>query len=243
MYRRQSLMRVPFRPKAVAEPEEIDFVDGAQHLGDRALDDLVLKRRHAERALPAIGFGDIDAPYRLRSVASGVNARTKILEIMLQVLLVHRHRHPVDSRTCLPFLPSKRSCERRDVDVVKQGGKAGLDGRAGRRVHPCEIGWQGDPALRPDLAPLAQVPSELVPSLGASRFLRRCHQYYEPVRLPTSARRAASALPRRPPPPETNPADPVGPLMFRRMLSMRDPAFDPGGATPSRITMAHVLPS
>jgi hypothetical protein len=31
--------------------------------------------------------------------------------------------------------------------------------------------------------------------------------------------------------------------MFRRMLFMRDAAFDPDGATPSRLAMAHVLPS
>jgi hypothetical protein len=55
--------------------------------------------------------------------------------------------------------------------VMQQGGKPGLDGRAGRRVHPCEIGWHGNPALGPDLAPLARVPSGLVPSLGAPRFL------------------------------------------------------------------------
>jgi hypothetical protein len=83
----------------------------------------------------------------------------------------------------------------------------------------------------------------LVPSLGASRFLRRRHQYYEPVRRPTSARIVAPASPRHHPPPETNLAAPVGPLMFRRLLFMRDPAIDPGEATPSRIAMAHVLPS
>ena len=77
----------------------------------------------------------------------------------------------------------------------------------------------------------------------ASRFLRRRHRYYEPVRLPTSARPAAPAMPRHHPPPKTNPADPVGPLMFRRMLFMRDAAFDPGGATSSRVTTTHVLPS
>ena len=54
---------------------------------------------------------------------------------------------------------------------------------------------------------------------------------------------AAPASPRQHPPPETNLADPVGPLMFRQMLFMRDPAIDPGEATPSRIAMAHVLPS
>jgi hypothetical protein len=126
---------------------------------------------------------------------------------------------------------------------MQQGREPGLDGRVGRRVHPCEVEWQGSPALRPDPTTLAWAPSGLVPSLSASRVLRRRHRYYEPVRLPTSARMAAPATPRHPPPPETNPAAPVGPLMFRRMLFVRDAAFDPGEATPSRVATAHVLPS
>jgi hypothetical protein len=39
-------MRVPPWPEAVGEPEEVGLVDGAQHLGDRSLDDLVLQGRH-----------------------------------------------------------------------------------------------------------------------------------------------------------------------------------------------------
>ena len=105
------------------------------------------------------------------------------------------------------------------------------------------LGGKADPALRPDPGLLARDPLGLVPSLRASRFLRRLHRYYEPVRLPTSARMAAPAVPCRHPPPETNPADPVGPLRFRRWPSIRDAALDPGGATPSRMAMAHMLPS
>jgi hypothetical protein len=236
-------MRVPPRPEAVGEPEEVGLVDGTQRLGHRALDDLVLQRGHAERSSPAICLRNVDAPYRLWPVAPGVDARAEVLEIGLQILLVLRHRHPIDSRARLPLLAPERPFERLDVDMVQQGSEPGLDGRAGRRVHPCEFGRQVNPALRPDLASLAWAPSGLVPSLGAPRFLRRRHQYYGPVRLPTSARSTAPALPRRPPPPETILADPVGPLMFRRMLFMRDAAFDPGGATSSRVTMTHVLPS
>ena len=216
MQRRQSLVRVPPRPKAVGEPEEVDFVDGAQRLGDRALDDFVLQGRNTERTPPAVGFRDIDAPDRLWPVAPGVDPCAEIMEIGLQVLLVAGHRYPIDSRACLPLLTPERSFERLDIDVMQQGGEAGLDGRAGRCVHPCEVGWQSSPAQCPDPAILAWVPSELAPSLGASRFLRRRHRYYEPVRLPTSARKAAAAVPRPPPPPETNPADPVGPLRFRQ---------------------------
>jgi len=231
------------RPEAVGEPEEVDFVDGAQRLGDRALDDLVLKRRHAERSPSAIGFRDVDAPHRLRPVAPGVEVRAEVLEVGFQVLFVCRHRDPIDSRACLPLLAPERPFEHRDVDMVQQGGEAGPDGRAGRRVHPCEAGGQDDPALCPDPAPLAWGPSGLAPSLGASHCRRRRHRYYEPVRLPTSARMTAPASPRHHPPPETNPADPVGSLMFRRMLFMSDPAFDPGEAMSSRIAMTYVLPS
>lgn len=35
-------VRITPRPEAVGEPQEVSLVDGAQHLGHRALDDLVL---------------------------------------------------------------------------------------------------------------------------------------------------------------------------------------------------------
>ena len=241
--RRQSPVRVPPRLEAVGEPQEVDFIDGAQHLGYRTLDNLVLQGRHTERSLAAICFRDVYPPNRLRPVAAHVDPAAEILEVGLQLLLVIRHGDPIDPCACRPLLTPKRSSERLGVDVMQQSSEPGLDGPAGRRVHPREIGWPGDPALRPDLAPLARDPLGLVPSLGAPRCLRRRHRYYGPVRLPTSARAAALASPCHPPPPTTNPAAPVGPLMFRRMLSMCEAAFDPDGASPSRMTTAHVLPS
>jgi hypothetical protein len=50
-------------------------------------------------------------------------------------------------------------------------------------------------------------------------------------------------MPCRPPPPVTIPADPVGSLRFQQWPSRHDAVHDPGGATPSRISTAHVLPS
>src|SRR5262245_6851586 len=127
-------MRVPPWPEAVGEPEEVGLVDGAQHLSDRSLDDLVLQGRDTERALPAIGLWDVDASNRLRSVASGVDTHHQILKVGLQVLRILVHRYPVDSRTCPPLLTPKRPCERLDIKVMQQSSESGLGGLAGRCV-------------------------------------------------------------------------------------------------------------
>jgi hypothetical protein len=111
------------------------------------------------------------------------------------------------------------------------------------RVHSFKSSQQGSPALGPALVRLARMAFGLVPSLLASRFLRRSHRYYERVRLPTSARSPTLALPCRSPPSQTSATDPVGPLMFQRMPSARDVAFDPGGATISRIARSLILSS
>lgn len=145
-------------------------------LGNRTLDDLVLQGRHAEWSPPAICFGDVDTPNRLWPVASGVDPCAEVLEVARQVLLVIRNRDPIDPSTGLPFLTPERPFERLVVNVMQQGAEPGLDGRAGRRVHPCKVQWQSSPALCPDPATLAWVPSGLTPSLGAPRFLRQRHR-------------------------------------------------------------------
>jgi len=101
-------------------------------------------------------------------------------------------------------------------------------------VHPSESVPPGHPALRPDLGPLTRDPLELAASLHASRCLRRFHQYYQPIRLPTSARRRAVVLPRATPPTVTIPPDPVGSPGFQCRPFVRDTVLDPGGATPPR---------
>src|SRR5437660_5039800 len=115
MRRRKSHMRVPSWPEAVGEAEEIELVDGAEKLGDRTLNDLVLQSRHAERALPAIGFWDVDTPNRLWPVTARVDARAEIPQVSLQVLLVRRHRHPIDPCAGPPLLSPERPFERRNV--------------------------------------------------------------------------------------------------------------------------------
>jgi hypothetical protein len=180
---------------------------------------------------------DVDAPHRLRPVAPGVNPCGEVLEVGLHILLIVRHRDPIDSRTCLPLLTPERPFERFDINVVQQRSEPCLGGRAGRRVHRSEVGWQGDPG---------SVSGPALPRAGSFRagpFSRRASfpSTASSVLLPTSAWIAAAASPRHDPPPETTLAERVGPLMFRRMLFMRDPAVDPGGETPSRVAMADVL--
>ena len=133
-----ALVGVSPRPEAVGKPKEVDLVDGAQHLGDRALDDLVFQRRHAERAPPTIGLRDVDAPDRVGPVASGMDPGAEVLEIAPKVALVVVHRDPVDSRTRPPLLTPERSFERFDVNVMQQGRAVNRVWTApeGRRVHP-----------------------------------------------------------------------------------------------------------
>jgi hypothetical protein len=50
------------RAESVAEPEEILLVDRVQHLDHGALDDLVLHRRDAERALPPVRLRYVPPP-------------------------------------------------------------------------------------------------------------------------------------------------------------------------------------
>ena len=53
---RQRRVRAASRTETVAEPEEVDLIDGAQDLGHRALDDLVFERGNAERPPSAFGI-------------------------------------------------------------------------------------------------------------------------------------------------------------------------------------------
>src|SRR4029453_1584758 len=67
--------------------------------------------------------------------------------------------------------------------------------------------------------------------------------HYDQVRLPTSARLAASVFPRDKPPSATRPTDPIGPPGSRRRPFARDAIHDPGGASPSCLTTAYTWPS
>ena len=168
----QRLMRVPPRPKTVAEPEKVDFVDGAQHPSHRPLDDLVLQVRYAERPPPTVGFRDGGAAHRLWPVSPGVDPVAKVPDVCVQVLLVVRHRHPIHTGAGCPPLTPKRSMECLVVHVMQQRREAGLARSSRRLVHLGELGWQRSPALCPVPRRPAQVPLRSRSSLRLARCLR-----------------------------------------------------------------------
>ena len=60
--RRERVQRIvlsPSRPEAIGEAEEVRLVDGIENLHHRTLDDLVLQRGDAERALPPVRLRDV----------------------------------------------------------------------------------------------------------------------------------------------------------------------------------------
>lgn len=74
-------------------------------------------------------------------------------------------------------------------------------------------------------------------------FVRWLHRYYEPVRLPASARPGTPVVPCARSPSPTNAMAPAGPPGFQWLPFTRDAVLDPGGAMPSRIAMTHIRPS
>jgi len=229
-------MWIPPWAKAVAEPQKVDFVDGTQHLGHCALDYLIFQCRNPEGPLLfPVGLWNVGATYRLRPIASGVDSVAEVPDVGVQVLLVFPNRHPIHAGTRCPSLPFERPRESFVVNMVQQCREANLARTSRYLIHPGEFGWQRHPALRPVSRRPSQVPLGSGSSLWSTRFLRRRHQYYTPIRHPISAQPATPVVPCRRPPPVTKPEAPIGLPRFRRVPFMHEMAFDPGRAATPRI--------
>ena len=82
------VVRAFARTKAVAEPDEVLFVDRIEYFDCGKLHELVLQRGHAQRALAAVGFVDVHAPDRLGPVRPSGQPCGQFLEFVLQVLSI-----------------------------------------------------------------------------------------------------------------------------------------------------------
>src|SRR5260221_5158209 len=86
-----------------AEPEEVLLVDRVQHLDQGALDDLVLHRRNAERALPPVRLPYVPPLRWLRPVAPAMNPGMQISKPPIQIVPVFFPCDPIRSRRCFPL--------------------------------------------------------------------------------------------------------------------------------------------
>src|SRR5271170_4822637 len=192
--------------KPIRETEEVRLVDGVEHLDGGPLDEFVLQRGHAQRALPATVFGDVHPTYRLGSVGAAFEPFGELLEMLLQCLAVVPPRLTVHPRSrFLLQAEVSRTQGVQVVDVVQQRGEPHRPIFLCRLTYPLERTVHAVPALYPERVLLWQVPFGQAPSLHPLRhrcsgLVRGLRRYYRPVRLPLSVhrRRASIDFPTRP---------------------------------------------
>src|SRR6266851_5669826 len=127
----QCIVRTASGPEPVREPEEILLVDRVQHLDHRTLDDLVLQRCDAERALPAVRLWYVVPARWLRPVSSSMNAGVKIGELALEILAVLLPCHAVYTGRRIPLQPRVGAVKKPGIDMVEERGEPLLP------IQPC----------------------------------------------------------------------------------------------------------
>src|ERR1035437_1869386 len=119
----QRTMRAAARPEPVGEAREIRLEHGIEHLHHSALDDLVLQRRHPQRAHPPVRFRYQHPPHRPGPVLPRLHPPEQILQVSPQVLLVLPPRQPVRARRRVPFQFREHLPQPFQRDVVQQRGE------------------------------------------------------------------------------------------------------------------------
>ena len=184
----QRIMRAAPRPEPIREAPEVHLVDGAQHLDDRPLNDLVLQRRDPQRPQATIRFRDVRPPTRLRPVAPRLHPTMQIQEIRLQVPSIVVPRHPVHPRRGLRADRPIRPPKPRRRDMVQQRGEPRVLVPSCHLTHTAQrtrrIGSGTGSGMRFTVrVPLGSLP--FLPHLRGRGLVRRVRRYYEAIRLPT----------------------------------------------------------
>jgi len=94
----QRIMLATLGPETIREPEEILLVDRVQHGDCCPLDDLVLKSRDRERALPPIRLRYVPPPGRQCPVRSPMDPSMQVLNPAIEVCFVVLPCQPIDAR-------------------------------------------------------------------------------------------------------------------------------------------------
>src|ERR1700676_110695 len=82
----QRIMRAAPGPEPVGETEKVLLVYGVQHLHHRPLDDLVLQRGDAQRALPPVRFRYVHPTRRARPVSTTMHTAQQVFEVRSKIL-------------------------------------------------------------------------------------------------------------------------------------------------------------
>lgn len=233
-------VRTALWSESPTEVDEINLIDGRQQLGNRTLDDLIFQSRNAQRPFSAIRLGNVCAENRHWPVVPAVNALVQCKKITLQVLPVRFHCYTVNTSTCRGSLPPIRSFKRRDVHVMQQACELQPTMVSCSLIHAHEMREGGSPtlhlALHRPLRTLFQPIPFLHHLVAFGDFLDNTNR--SDFRRPKTASFGFPSLTM----PDSESAV-AGPPRFRCKPFARELALDPGGATPSCIATAHMLPS
>jgi hypothetical protein len=179
----------------VRETNEVDFVDGVEHLDGGSLDDLVFQSDHSDRPLPTVRLRYVRPTGRLGSVRSLAQPAREVPEVFLQALPVLLPRLPVDSGRRIALDAEVRAPEPLYVaDVVEERGEPLFPVLPCCLTYPLERTLRAGPALCPGRVLLSRVPLGQPPSLDPLRrrspgLVRGLLRYYGAV--PTSQVRAS----------------------------------------------------
>ena len=193
----QRIMLAAAGPEPIRKSQEILLVDRAEHLHGRALDNLVLQRRDADRPFPPVRLRDVDPLDGPGAVRPALQARAQVLEVRFQGFPVARPRLPIDARRRVVLQRTVRLAQSIDVvDVVPQGRESPLLILLGRVAYPVQRVLQVHLALSPEPGLLSRIPLGQAPSLQTLRrprasaaLVRVLPRYYGLVRLPVLVHR------------------------------------------------------
>jgi len=180
----QRVMRAAPRPKPIGEPDEVLLVDRVQHLDERPLEDLVLKRSDTERPQPPVRLRDEHSPRRLRPVAPAMNPGMQIPKLRFEIVPVVLPRDAVHPRRGRGLQRPIGRSQAVDVNVMQERREPRFLVRSCRSAHAIQLAWRALPgpvsgarfAGRVPLGRSASLHHLRRPALGVVRQLRRYYR-------------------------------------------------------------------
>lgn len=119
----ERLMQAATGSKSVREAFEVDLINLIENRHHSLLNDFVLQRCDAQRALPPVGLRYIDSSRRSCPIRSMVYPAVKIRKPTFQPGFILLPHHPIYSGRCLPLQCEKAVPDQVQAQVVEQNGE------------------------------------------------------------------------------------------------------------------------